>query len=122
MAQELNQHRRGFLTLAAKVITASQLGRIISGGSQLSIERDLPSFKGASGWLNSEPLTKTDLHGKVVLVDFWTIRALIGVARFRIFALGRRSTRAMAWWSLASTRQSSTLNEMLIMFAKRLTL
>jgi thiol-disulfide isomerase/thioredoxin len=32
----------------------------------------LPGFDGATGWLNSEPLTATDLRGKVVLVDFWT--------------------------------------------------
>jgi thiol-disulfide isomerase/thioredoxin len=32
----------------------------------------LPSFDGATGWLNSQPLSTTDLRGKVVLVDFWT--------------------------------------------------
>jgi thiol-disulfide isomerase/thioredoxin len=32
----------------------------------------LPSFDGATGWLNSEPLTPAGLRGKVVLVDFWT--------------------------------------------------
>jgi thiol-disulfide isomerase/thioredoxin len=32
----------------------------------------LPGFDGATGWLNSEPLTAADLGGKVVLVDFWT--------------------------------------------------
>jgi thiol-disulfide isomerase/thioredoxin len=32
----------------------------------------LPGFDGATGWLNSEPLTAADLRGKVVLVDFWT--------------------------------------------------
>ena len=31
-----------------------------------------PSFDGAAGWLNSEPLTREGLRGKVVLVDFWT--------------------------------------------------
>ena len=35
-------------------------------------EGHLPSFDGATGWLNSEPLTPEDLRGKVVLVDFWT--------------------------------------------------
>jgi thiol-disulfide isomerase/thioredoxin len=35
-------------------------------------EGRLPSFDGATGWLNSPPLTVDDLRGKVVLVDFWT--------------------------------------------------
>jgi thiol-disulfide isomerase/thioredoxin len=36
--------------------------------------RPLPEFTNhdPSGWLNSEPLTLDDLHGKVVLVDVWT--------------------------------------------------
>jgi thiol-disulfide isomerase/thioredoxin len=34
--------------------------------------RRLPSFDGATGWLNSPPLTPSDLRGKVVLVNFWT--------------------------------------------------
>jgi thiol-disulfide isomerase/thioredoxin len=32
----------------------------------------LPGFDGATGWLNSPPLTAEGLRGKVVLVDFWT--------------------------------------------------
>jgi thiol-disulfide isomerase/thioredoxin len=32
----------------------------------------LPGFDGATGWLNSEPLTAEGLRGKAVLVDFWT--------------------------------------------------
>ena len=31
-----------------------------------------PGFDGATGWLNSDPLSLDDLRGKVVLVDFWT--------------------------------------------------
>jgi thiol-disulfide isomerase/thioredoxin len=38
----------------------------------LPIEGDLPGFEGATGWLNSPPLTTHDLHGRVVLVNFWT--------------------------------------------------
>src|SRR5690348_9202057 len=40
--------------------------------SQLPIEGTLPSLGGAIEWLNTPPLTMTQLHGKVVLVDFWT--------------------------------------------------
>jgi thiol-disulfide isomerase/thioredoxin len=39
---------------------------------QLPIEGELPSLGGATGWLNSPPLTPAGLHGKVVLVDVWT--------------------------------------------------
>ena len=35
-------------------------------------EGRLTSFDGATGWLNSEPLTPEGLRGRVVLVDFWT--------------------------------------------------
>lgn len=31
----------------------------------------LPGLSGATGWLNSKPLTAKELKGKVVLVDFW---------------------------------------------------
>ena len=32
----------------------------------------MPPLVGASGWLNSEPLTAAELRGRVVLVNFWT--------------------------------------------------
>src|SRR5689334_3938711 len=38
----------------------------------LPVEARLPGFDGATGWLNSAPLTPDGLRGKVVLVDFWT--------------------------------------------------
>ena len=41
-------------------------------GSRLPVEGDLPSFDGATGWLNSPPLTPAGLRGKVVVADFWT--------------------------------------------------
>jgi thiol-disulfide isomerase/thioredoxin len=39
---------------------------------KLRVETHLPGFEGATGWLNSQPLTPADLSGQVVLVDFWT--------------------------------------------------
>ena len=36
------------------------------------VNHSAPSVAGAVEWLNSKPLTLTELHGKVVLVDFWT--------------------------------------------------
>ena len=38
----------------------------------LPAEGYMPGFDGATGWLNSPPLTAEDLRGKVVLIDFWT--------------------------------------------------
>src|SRR3954464_1684637 len=40
--------------------------------SPLPIQGELPSLGGATGWLNSQPLTPDGLRGKVVLVEFWT--------------------------------------------------
>jgi thiol-disulfide isomerase/thioredoxin len=42
------------------------------GTGPLPVEGHLPGFDGATGWLNSAPLTPEGLRGKVVLVDFWT--------------------------------------------------
>jgi len=46
------------------------VGRV--AGSNLPIEGQFPSLNGATGWINSPPLTPAQLRGKVVLVDFWT--------------------------------------------------
>jgi hypothetical protein len=46
--------------------------RLPGDASELPVEGHLPSFTGATGWLNSEPLTPEGLRGRVVLVDFWT--------------------------------------------------
>ena len=37
-----------------------------------SDENAAPEFTGLTKWLNSPPLTMTELKGEVVLVDFWT--------------------------------------------------
>jgi thiol-disulfide isomerase/thioredoxin len=39
---------------------------------QLPDEGRMPSLEGATGWLNSPPLTTAELRGRVVLVQFWT--------------------------------------------------
>ena len=38
----------------------------------LPVEGAMPPLDGVTQWLNSEPLTREGLRGKVVLVDFWT--------------------------------------------------
>jgi thiol-disulfide isomerase/thioredoxin len=42
----------------------------------LPVESRTPALAGATGWLNSEPLTSADLHGKVVLVQFGTFTCI----------------------------------------------
>jgi thiol-disulfide isomerase/thioredoxin len=36
----------------------------------------MPPFAGATEWLNSEPLGPDELHGHVVLVNFWTLTCI----------------------------------------------
>lgn len=45
---------------------------VAAGAADLPAEGALPSFDGATGWLNSPPLTPAGLRGRVVLVQFWT--------------------------------------------------
>ena len=42
------------------------------GAVPLNNEGQLPSLDGAVAWINSAPLTREQLSGKVIVVDFWT--------------------------------------------------
>ena len=52
--------------LAAGAMSAASLTAVAAPAPQA------PEFTGIDKWLNTEPLTMGQLHGKVVLVDFWT--------------------------------------------------
>jgi thiol-disulfide isomerase/thioredoxin len=41
-----------------------------------SFEGELPSLDGATGWINTAPLTAAALRGKVVVVEFWTFSCI----------------------------------------------
>ena len=43
---------------------------------RLPVEGELPSFEGATGWLNSQPLRTSALRGTPVLVQFWTFTCI----------------------------------------------
>jgi thiol-disulfide isomerase/thioredoxin len=43
---------------------------------QLPVEGRIPSLGGATGWLNSDPLTPESLRGRPVLVEFWTFTCI----------------------------------------------
>jgi len=54
--------------LASPVPAASAAGSPRALGDQ----GPLPELDGATGWLNTAPLSRKSLRGKVVLVNFWT--------------------------------------------------
>lgn len=43
---------------------------------QLPVEGQLPSLAGATGWLNSDPLSPESLRGSPVLLEFWTFTCI----------------------------------------------
>jgi cytochrome c biogenesis protein CcdA/thiol-disulfide isomerase/thioredoxin len=43
-----------------------------AGGDSADVPQTLPDLSGATAWINSQPLTAESLHGKVVVIDFWT--------------------------------------------------
>ena len=50
----------------------SMVQQMTAARAQLPTEGELPSLGGAIEWLNSAPLTASELRGKVVLIDVWT--------------------------------------------------
>ena len=57
---------------AIATIGGAAMAPIASTAAQLPVEGELPSFDGATAWLNSAPLDSRGLRGHVVLVEFWT--------------------------------------------------
>jgi thiol-disulfide isomerase/thioredoxin len=51
---------------------AQEVRRMATAATRLADEGEIPSLGGATGWLNSPPLTVNGLRGKVVLIEFWT--------------------------------------------------
>jgi thiol-disulfide isomerase/thioredoxin len=78
------RHQRRYLLMAAALVAVAVAGvlaavhtnptKLSAGGTNLSdlpVGPQAPAVNG-KGWLNTAPLTKADLAGKVVVYDFWT--------------------------------------------------
>jgi thiol-disulfide isomerase/thioredoxin len=77
MGTDFKQRRRRLrvLALVATICWSAIEGRTIAQAQEPpSIVGSSPLYglSGATGWINSTPLTAKQLKGKVVLVDFWT--------------------------------------------------
>ena len=73
MNEEYNLQRRGFLGVAATAIAVGILRAAdYKAPPALADEGSLPDLGGAIGWLNSAPLNRKLLRGRVVVFDFWT--------------------------------------------------
>ena len=72
------KHKVIWMSAAAITIATVKLGGFMEAPQDLVptsptfLENALGSLGGASAWLNSQPLTTTDLRGKVVLINFCT--------------------------------------------------
>jgi thiol-disulfide isomerase/thioredoxin len=64
----------GALAISTEVLAQNgePVQQTVAAPLRLPIGGNLPSFNGATQWLNSQPLSQAELRGKVVLVDFWT--------------------------------------------------
>lgn len=72
MTKIANHDRRRFLRALGITTAACSLGFTSPVAASLFGGSNMPSLDGASGWLNSQPLKKADLRGKIILIDFWT--------------------------------------------------
>jgi thiol-disulfide isomerase/thioredoxin len=61
------------MIIGVVVVTLHSLEPVVLAASPALVdEGPMPDLGGAIGWLNSAPLNRRSLRGKVVLVDFWT--------------------------------------------------
>ena len=52
--------------------TSGNNAMMAAGGAPAASVAPTADLSGATAWINSQPLTLAALHGKVVLIDFWT--------------------------------------------------
>lgn len=71
MSREIDHNRRRFLGTAAMAFAITSVD-LFGFQIRLPFEGEFPALHGATAWLNSSPLEKASLRGKVVLINFWT--------------------------------------------------
>ena len=75
-AEELLVRRLAVSDPAAGALGASIDAFTPLAAVPLADEGSMPELAGGHEWINSAPLTKASLRGKVVLVDFWTFECI----------------------------------------------
>src|SRR5207253_6333923 len=60
------------IEVAAIVMLHSEKSVVAAANAAVGDEGPMPELGGAVAWLNSAPLSRESLRGKVVLVNFWT--------------------------------------------------
>ena len=93
MDQEASEWTR-FLRRANQLFRASTHPAAV----QLPVEGRMPSLDGATGWLNSPPLTTADLRGHVVLVNFWTYTCINWLRTFPYVRAWSQAHQGPSWW------------------------
>jgi thiol-disulfide isomerase/thioredoxin len=74
--------RRTFLRASALALAAARFDALgscqepLSRMERLAVADELSALGSATAWLNSPPLTRASLKGKVVLVQFWTFTCI----------------------------------------------
>jgi thiol-disulfide isomerase/thioredoxin len=57
-------------------VISSNNAMMAAGGGSAADTSPAADLSGGTAWINSQPLTVESLHGKVVLIDFWTYSSI----------------------------------------------
>jgi thiol-disulfide isomerase/thioredoxin len=74
MSGPINYRVHGVVDPSSLTLTSADLGTLNAAETFADglFGRPMPSLEGATAWLNTPALTLPGLHGKVVVVNFWT--------------------------------------------------